>query len=324
MHLSISSSETVFAKHRLAALVALFAGIIMLGLGAWQAIALTPVSSGRYLAAAEDHVRMLERSKGAQGRIVLLGGSGTAFSVSAEDLSARFDRPIINGGIQAGIGMRNLIDLYAPQLDPENDLIVLLPEPELLTGESRYSQVWCDVLFLRKDIAGVRSQPRCVPNILHRTWQEARHHVSGADAIDPVYRRSGFNRFGDLVSHLKIDRPVPDFSGYDLPDIPPANVAKVAGYARQELIQRGFEVLYIPAAMPEVACERSPERVAALLDELGRLTTGGPVMRDVTTEMARFCLASDLFFDGAGHLNATGRIVQTESVAAHLAIYLAR
>ena len=324
MHSSISSSDAERAKQHLAALIALVAGLIAFGLAAWQAMPLSPVSSQRYLAAAQDHVEILKRSKGDQGRIVLLGGSGTAFSISAEDLSERLGRPVVNGGIQAGIGMRNLIDLYAPYLDPENDLIVLLPEAELLAGEARYSQIWCDVLFLRKDVFGLTFRPRCVPNILHRTWQDARHHALDTQNADPVYRRSGFNRYGDLIAHLDLDRPEPDLSAYTLPDIPPENVEAVTDYVETELVARGFDVVYIPAAMPQAACDQSGLALAALARELGAINPRSPVLRDIDTEMARFCLAPEMFFDGAGHLNAEGRKVQTDSVAHHLALYLAR
>lgn len=317
---STSSSESALAKRSLFALLAVFAILALTGIALWQAMPLSKVSEQRYLAAASDHVDMLRKSKGEEGRIILIGGSGAAFSISAEQLARDLDRPVYNGGIQAGIGFRNLIDLYADQLDPENDLIVLLPEPELLAGDARYSQVWCDVVFLRKDIGRLIGQPRCLPNILHRTYQDARHHMAGTDAVDPIYRRSGFNAVGDLTSHLDIDRAPPAFNGYDLPDVNEQRLAVFTDYVTTHLRKRGFDLLYIPAAMPQAACERSPARVRAVIAELQTLTTGGPIPAD----MEEFCLAPNLFFDGAGHLNKSGRGVQTENVRKRLAAFIAR
>ena len=194
---STSSSDGRSAKRALVALAGAFAllnaGLITL----WQMIPLTPVSAGRYLAAVDDHLAMLERSKGQEGRVVLIGGSGAAFSVSAETLGEALDRLVYNGGIQAGIGFRNLMDLYAPHLDPDNDLIVLVPELELLAEDERYSAIWCDVVYLRKDLVRLIGQPRCVPHVIHRTYQEVRHHLTGNTAVDEVYRRSGFNATAD-------------------------------------------------------------------------------------------------------------------------------
>ncbi|MEM9500353.1 MAG: hypothetical protein AAF941_00775 [Pseudomonadota bacterium] len=317
---STSSSDSSLAKRSLAALLAVFVALNLIGLSLWQAMPLSKVSEQRYLAAAKDHVEMLRESKGEEGRIILIGGSGAAFSISAERLSEELERPVYNGGIQAGIGFRNLMDMYADHLDPEKDLIVLLPEPELLAGEARYSQVWCDVVFLGKDTERLLGQPRCLPNILHRTYQDVRHHMAGTDTVDPVYRRSGFNAVGDLTSHLEIDRSAPDFSAYDLPNLSGGQLTLFSDYARTQLAERGIDLLYIPAAMPKAACRRSPDRIATMIAELEKLTTDGPV----PAEMEDFCLAPNLFFDGAGHLNKGGRELQTANVRKQLAAFLAR
>ena len=312
---STSSSDGSTAKRALLALAGVFALLNVALIALWQAIPLTPLSTGRYLAAVDDHLAMLERSKGQEGRIVLIGGSGAAFSISGEALGKELGRPVYNGGIQAGIGFRNLMDLYAPHLDPENDLIVLLPELELLAEDERYSAIWCDVVYLRKDIGGLINQPRCVPHVIHRTYQEVRHHMTGNTAVDEVYRRSGFNAVGDLTSHLDIDRPSPDFSEYQLPDITPEELERFETYVNDRLVARGFDVLYVPAAMPKPACRwRDVDAIAAQLSALSTIDS-------VQHDLSDFCLPAQLFFDGAGHLGREGRKVQTRNVRDALAKY---
>ncbi|MEM8724173.1 MAG: hypothetical protein AAGE86_01490 [Pseudomonadota bacterium] len=314
---STSSSDGSSAKRALIALAGVFALLNLALIALWQAIPFTPVSEGRYLSAVEDHLAMLERSKGEEGRIILIGGSGAAFSISAETLGQELGRPVYNGGIQAGIGFRNLMDLYAPHLDPESDLIVLLPELELLAEDERYSATWCDVVYLRKDLPRLIGQPRCVPHVIHRTYQEVRHHLTGNTAVDEVYRRSGFNAVGDLTSHLELERPAPDFSEYRLPDITPEKLDRFEAYVQDQLVGRGLDVLYVPAAMPEPACRwRNVDAIAA---QLSALSTVSSVQHDLDN----FCLSADLFFDGAGHLNREGRVVQTANVRAALAKYAA-
>ncbi|MEL6529905.1 MAG: hypothetical protein AAFQ27_08075 [Pseudomonadota bacterium] len=312
---STSSSDGMSGKRALIALVAVFVALNLVLVALWQAIPFSPVSEGRYLAAVDDHLAMLERSKGEEGRIILIGGSGAAFSISAEILGEQLERPVFNGGIQAGIGFRNLMDLYAPHLDSENDLIVLLPELELLAEDERYSAIWCDVVYLRKDLSNLVGQPRCLPHVIHRTYQEVRHHITGNTAVDEVYRRSGFNSVGDLTSHLAIDRPQPDFSAYHPPLATPEELGRFEAYVQDNLIERGFDVLYIPAAMPKPAC-RSRE-VDSIAAQLSALSTADFVQHDLD----QFCLPAELFFDGAGHLNRQGRIVQTANVRAALAKY---
>ena len=317
---STSSSEVSAARARLLALGAFVLGLLSLGLAAWLAMPLSPVSSQRYLAAIDDKIAMLERTKGEEGRIILIGGSGAAFSISAEELTKELDRPVYNAGLQATAGLRNLVDLYAPHLDPHQDLVVLLPEPQMLASDDRYSQTWCDILFLRKDTVGLGRQLRCVPMVLWRTWQEGQHHWKGTDTVDGVYRRSGFNAFGDLTSHLDKDRDPPDLSDYDHPQIPAAKLDTIIDEVGATLSSRGVRTLYVPAAMPAAGCKKSPQRIDAMAQDLARLTTGPASAPDVSPH----CLGEELFFDGAGHLNARGREIQTAAVAAAIERYLSQ
>ena len=315
-----SGNAARLAKRALIALVAVFVVLNAVGLGIWQAMPLSKVSEERYLAAVDDHLAMLRDSKGEKGRIILLGGSGVAFSISAQELSQQLNRPVYNGGIQASIGIRNLIDLYEPHLDPENDLVVLVPELELIASDARYSATWCDVLFLRKDWRNLARRPRCVPHILHRTYQDVHHNISGTDASDPVYRRSGFNAVGDLTSHLALDGEAPDFDGVQFPDLPEAKIVQFEEYIDNALIQRGFEVLYVPPASPDVLCRDDPQRMQSLIDRLSKLSTA----RAPAYAAGQFCEGPEMFFDLAGHLNANGRKQQTERVRAALADFTAR
>lgn len=317
---STSSSDTSRAKRALIALIAVFVLLNAGALAVWQAMPFSPVSEGRYLAAVDDHLSMLAASKGEEGRVILLGGSGVAFSISAETLGEELGRPVYNGGIQASIGIRNLIDLYAPHLDPQNDLIVLVPELELIADDARYTATWCDVVFLRKDFGALAARPRCVPHILHRSYQEVRHHMTGNTASDPVYRRSGFNAVGDLTSHLSRNPGEPDFSGYTFPDVTEAKLAQFEDYIRGTLIERGFEVLYVPPAAPETACQIAPKRMQSMIDRLAKLSTGNPPEYGSND----YCLPPEMFFDLAGHLNREGREGQTERVRRALADFGAR
>ena len=253
---------------------------------------------------------MLEASKGEEGRVILIGGSGVAFSISAEELTRDLGRPVYNGGIQATIGYRNLIDLYAPYLDPDNDTIVLVPEPELIAGDARYSQTWCDVIYLRKAVGDLVRQPRCLPNIVHRTYQEVRHHMTGAQDVDPIYRRSGFNARGDMTAHLAVERPTVDFRTYSVPELDEAAVSRFEDTVGRAFTERGLAVLYVPSAVPQKACDTEPERLRALIDRLAQLST----VEVPTYDFETYCFAHDLFFDGAGHLNRRGRLIQTENV----------
>ncbi len=298
------------------ALAAAFVALNAFWLVVWQVIPFTPVSESRYLAAVSDKIDMLRAHKGEHGRVVVLGGSGAAFSISAQDLGRELDRPVFNGGLQASIGLRNLIDLYAPVLDPRRDLIVLVPELETLALDERYTQSWCDVIYLRRALGDLARRPLCLPQIVERSWQEVRVHITGEQVVDPIYRRSGFNAVGDLTSHLSVDRPAPDLSHYALPEVTEQKLAQFEDYINEKLIARGFAVLFVPAAMPAPACARTPEKPQALIDRLSRLST----VHAPRYRLDDFCLPAAMFFDGAAHLGRSGRARQTANVRAALAL----
>jgi hypothetical protein len=127
-----------------------------------------------------------------------------------------------------------------------------------------------------------------------------------------------------VTAHLGLDRPSPDLSNYRFPEFAGGEIERFSAYVREELSGRGFAVLYVPAAIPRNACERSPAEVEAFVTAMDDLTTGGGMISDFATEMASFCLASDLFFDGAGHLDADGRALHTGNVAGNIERFLAR
>ncbi len=304
---STSSSEDRRAARRLGALAAAFLAINAFILAVWQLVPFTSISEERYLATIEDHLLMLERSKGQPGRVVVLGGSDVAFSISAETLASGLDRPVYNGGIQASMGFRNLMDLYLPHLDPERDLIVLSVEPYLLIGDSRHSQSWCDVIYLRRDLAGLLARPRCVPQIVDRTFSEVRYHVQTPPAVDPVYRRSGFNAVGDQTAHLQLEWPPPDLTGHSYAGLTDTMVTRFERYVGRELRDRGFAIAYMPSFMPERTCKAERQRLEALVERLSRLSTR-PAPH---YSLEQSCLPEEMFLDGAGHLNARGRLVAT-------------
>lgn len=317
---STSDSEERAAKCNLGALALVFLAINVAALAVWLLLPPSQVSKERYLATINDHIAMLRTTKGEPGRIVILGGSGVAFSISAEALSKKLDRPVYNGGIQASIGLRNMTDTYLPHLDPANDLIVIVPELELINGDRLFSRTYCDALFLMERADLLAGRPRCIPAVIHRTWQEARNFLNDSKVSDPVYQRSGFNSRGDMVAHLSVEKPVPDLSDYEIPLLREERFRTVERYIDETLTGQGFDVIVLPAALPDSACRRDGADVRASFARISSMNRGRLPPQDIR----KYCLAEQLFYDGPGHLNGRGRALQTENVREQLALYLAR
>ena len=84
-----------------------------------------------YLAALSDKAALLKSTD--QPKIVLIGGSGVAFNLSAELLEQEFpEYRVVNFGLYAGLGTTVMLDLALPDLH-KGDIVVFSPELSVQT-----------------------------------------------------------------------------------------------------------------------------------------------------------------------------------------------
>lgn len=73
--------------------------------------------------------------KTASPKIVLVGGSGTLFSLRAASISKRTEMPVFNYGTHAGVGLRYMVH-KCREVIWEGDIVVLIPEYQLYFDSS--------------------------------------------------------------------------------------------------------------------------------------------------------------------------------------------
>ena len=78
-----------------------------------------------YLAAFLDKEALLQITHGQ--RVILVGGSSVAFGYDSRVLAKRLGRPVVNMGLQGGLGIRFQLESIKPYLH-EGDIIILSPE----------------------------------------------------------------------------------------------------------------------------------------------------------------------------------------------------
>jgi hypothetical protein len=164
--------------------------------------------TGSYLDAVIDkHARL---AQAAPPRVLLAGGSNTAFGFDSPLLEGLVDRPVVNLGLHAGLGPDYICDELRDALRP-GDVAILSFEYELWLGwpPTRLAA------YARRKL-GLSPVPRDWPAI-QRELDGA--HLQAGDALrsgfeslvaEPgpsVYLRSAFNAHGDMVKHATIERP---------------------------------------------------------------------------------------------------------------------
>lgn len=153
--------------------------------------------------AMEDKFARLQSLEGE--RLIVVGGSNVAFGIDSDSLSAGTEKQVVNMGLHAGIGL----DFYLAMLEDcmrEGDTILLLPEFEVLRGNES-SKVKLEMLRACPQFApwlynSTRSKKEFVDNqgfhLVHDWLQTA---LKGPATVSDIYRRDGFNAYGDIVSH---------------------------------------------------------------------------------------------------------------------------
>ena len=302
---SISSSEGRIALHlllRIAAFALLVLCALVLG---W--LAGVPGTRVDYLGA----LRAKEQRLAALGspKLVVVGGSHAAFSIDSRELERATCNPVVNMGVHASLGSRFMAEEVIGHLG-EGDLVVVVPEYTLFDREEAID----DVLYQAVD--------RYPPALRHMAWWQ-RPKV-GASALvmrwralvrratrrespsaDSVYRMSGFNERGDLISHLGMPRKADAemkhaaVSGELSPDFMQAiNRLRAAAEATGARV-----VLTWPGVAASVYPAEKADMLHQALKAEGIEVIGDPVACSVP---------DSLTFDTPYHLSAEGRRLRTD------------
>jgi hypothetical protein len=168
-----------------------------------------PASRIDYMAAVRSKHERLDDLP--SPKAIIIGGSNGAFGIDSERLERALCMPVANMTIHASLGFRFMVEEIKGSLG-EGDLIIATIEHSGYDDPQKYT----DAHILTVDRApGMVAflpwyeRPRVLLGVavmrLHGIWKI----WTGAwknDTPHSVYRASGFNDQGDLVSHLNVER----------------------------------------------------------------------------------------------------------------------
>jgi len=270
------------------------------------------------LRAVVDKEALLRRT--GSPKIVFIGGSSLGFGLDSARVDAAFpEHAVVNMGLQGSIGLRYMLRQVEDEIG-SGDVVVLNPEfPQFLgmaNGDDGLVTVWQAHPEGRRHLDDPRqiiNIIRNVPLVLSRRFEGKIRRGGGAAR---VYRRGGFNDYGDVVSHL--DEPGADqtgkalLPGYSMADFDEDATALVNRFT--EICEaRGARVFLIYPAITEHHAHQNRaflEAFDARLNEALQLSfLGTPAMSAQN---------NDQFFDTVYHLTREGRAVRTERIIAWL------
>ena len=245
-----------------------------------------------------------------------------AFGLDSAMIAERTGLPVVNCGLHAGLGLQFMLNQAAKYLKA-GDIVVLSPEYGIAPQGEVYTLA-CATTVHPASLAYLSSWSERV-RVACVQAQFAFKHVcrgcptrSGA-APDPIYRRSGFNQHGDLVSHLaatgrrKVCSWNSESSGVIVEDdICAAVIAAMNSFAVRAR-EQGAHVYLIHPPLPQSLYKLNMSAYDAHGEKMHR-----ELQFPVLSSPAEFVLADDTFFDTRSHLNRDGRKLRTELVIAKL------
>jgi hypothetical protein len=264
-----------------------------------------------YMAALLDKAARLQRVPAP--RILLVGGSSWAFGVNSAALERALDRPVVNLGLNGGLGLGFMLAQGADAVRPGDVVILSLEYP--LFERKEFTDPSTILLALRIDPAAIRFvAPSTVPALLDEglfpltVRLRALHAFAKGVGESPLYRRSAFDERGDAVGHRGMASQHGGTQRVFVPSADDAALAcrRLAAFAAHVRSRNTTVAITVPA-IPSDEYEPQRDRIAALWERVER-ETGIPVLG------VRKTYARDLFLDTPYHLTFEGRGERTRTI----------
>ncbi|MCL5126441.1 MAG: hypothetical protein M1511_18470 [Deltaproteobacteria bacterium] len=297
----------------LTTLIILTCSIILVAAG-WQ--------KSNYLAATIDKQKLLKETL--SPKVILVGGSSVAFGMDSEIIQHQLEVPVVNMGLQAGVGLNYMLQEVTPFIG-RGDLVVVMPEYEQFYGELLNGNecVWDLIWYVPEGCRNLRSPGQYLAllksfrgflyaRLVRLLHQGAR--VLGLHEIQPLlYRRSSFNGHGDFIAHLSLPPSwhgrFPTEPGSTLNDETFSALERFSKYVAGKRAQ----MVVVWPSVPEpfyLARKEWIQRITSKMTECPDIRVHGIPLD--------YVLPVNNFFDTNYHLTAAGRLKRTLEIARFL------
>lgn len=141
-------------------------------------------------------------------RLFFVGGSGLSLGLDSYMISKRTGYKVNNMGVHAALGLPFMLNEAMAGIH-KKDVIVLSLEYFLDEGDKKLQAQLVDInpttkLYLNYSKV---DEVKYVVQQLQRCLSGTFYKILHADRLDQIYRRSSFNKLGDLTAHYGKDKP---------------------------------------------------------------------------------------------------------------------
>lgn len=236
-------------------------------------------------------------------KMLIIGGSGCGFGIDSEKLFLHYNRPIVNTGTHAGLGLRLQIELFKEYIK-EGDVVIVIPEYQQYQDHFCYGNPTALRILSSIYPAGFKAvsfeQWIYLFKFIPQTFMDALISKEMKDAALIPYSKESLNQFGDVTMYdQSISGKVPldeDLSNTEMDTEAMKLLVDFDNYVRQK---KATMILFPPAYQASSFHQNNQfiETLQQQLSEAGCPFRACP---------SRYALPDSLFFDTPYHLSAVG------------------
>jgi hypothetical protein len=286
-----------------------------------------PIHKSDYMSALIDKHALLDRTP--SPRIILCGGSNLTFGIDSREIEKAMGIPVINLSLHAGLGLNFIVNEIKYAARPNDIVIVSIEYYMMVDGDYALQKEAANDFplanrFIKKNpFLDMTEASRYAYENFHNDFNSSVSNLlaivrgvksTGRDTSKSsykdtsVYSRSGFNSYGDLISHL--DRPQPGV----LNDKLKMTYAKYKGidvlnsfsdYARSQNIK----VIFLYPTYCESEYESNKTVIDAYAEDFKK-----DLKIPILNTPADFVYPDSLFYNTVYHLNKRGRELRTRKL----------
>lgn len=271
-----------------------------------------------YLYESTTKLDMLRTTK--QPRVIFVGGSNLAFGLNTKEVGDSLHKNAINNALHAGLGLKFIIDDIDEYL-LKGDSVIICPEYSHFFGKAAYgapstSPILADYrhdMLCKCNAEQLNPIIKGVPKVFVARMEVIKEGLKKVILGDKSrtkykYRKSGFDEYGDEVSHYSLKS-----------DHPKIEASKITGDFNEGFYQyflsvirgwksRGIHVIMMPPAIYNKQYNLCKDQIELLSNRLD--ADGFPFH----AETSLFAYPDTLMFNSAYHINKKGVDKRTRDV----------
>lgn len=257
---------------------------------------------------ASERIAQIEEPK-----IVIIGGSGCQFGFMSELLVEHFDRPVVNTGTHACIGLQLQINLFRDYLK-QGDIVLLIPEYDQFCVEELFMG-YADETMLR---IMVSNYPKGLSKLSFRQWIHVLpilpKYLSKVSTHNPIptyspYSITAINEYGDATNWDCRPAVFHENPRVDVLVMSPSLM--ILDYVHDfmcECEQKNIRCLLFPPAIARVVGEANTEYINNLQDAMYQQDMCFCASPD------RYFISDSICFDTYYHLIQEGALLRTQMI----------